>query len=117
METYSGALPVGSPPVTWEKFSSAFHDHLIAWSVKEESRLRFENLRQDNLFVIEYEACFCQLSKHALAIIPDEKEDPRFVRGMTLYQISCVSSISKGGFFSVHCERRQKGGIDGERGV
>ena len=47
--TYSGGFPVGSPPVTWEKFASAFQDRFIPWSVREESRLRFESLRQDGL--------------------------------------------------------------------
>ncbi|KAK4729823.1 hypothetical protein R3W88_022811 [Solanum pinnatisectum] len=57
--TYSGALPAGSLPVTWERFSSAFHNRFILWSMREESHLRFENLRQDNLSVTEYEARFC----------------------------------------------------------
>ena len=43
--TYSGVLPVGSPPVTWEQFASAFQDCFIPWSVREESRLRFKSLR------------------------------------------------------------------------
>ena len=82
--TYYGALPVGSPIVTWEKFSSAFHDHFIRWSVREESHLRFENLRYVGLPVTEYEAHFRQLSRHAFAIIPDKKERiRRFMRGLT----------------------------------
>ena len=56
--------------MTWEKFSSAFHDRFIPWSMREESRLRFENLRQDGLYVIEYEDYFIQLSRHALVINP-----------------------------------------------
>ena len=56
--TYSGVLPVGSPSVTWEQFASAFQDRFIPWSVREESRLRFESLRQDGLSVTEYEARF-----------------------------------------------------------
>ncbi|KAK4709649.1 hypothetical protein R3W88_004162 [Solanum pinnatisectum] len=67
-----------------EIFSSAFHDRFIPWSVREESHLRLENLRQDNLCVTEYEARFCQLSRHALTIISDETEMiRRFVRGQT----------------------------------
>ena len=56
--TYSGVLPVGSPPVTWEQFTSGFQDRFIPWSMREESRLRFESLRQDGLSVTEYEARF-----------------------------------------------------------
>ena len=84
-------MSVGSPPVTWEKFSSAFHDCFIPWSVREESHLRFENLRQDYLSVIEYEEHSCQLSRHALAFIPDETERiRRFLRGLTFSISSAV---------------------------
>ncbi|XP_069149984.1 uncharacterized protein [Solanum lycopersicum] len=89
--TYSGCLLVGSSPVTWEKFTSAFQDRFIPWSVREESRLRFESLRQDGLSVREYEARFCQLSRHELAIIPNETERIRiFVRGLTFSIRSAV---------------------------
>ena len=93
--TYSGAMPLRSPPLTWEKFSHAFHDRFIPWSVREESRLRFESLRQDGLLVTEYEAHFCQLSRHALAIIPNETERiRRFVRGLTVsIKVNCVTDI------------------------
>ena len=70
-------------------FASAFQDHFIPWSVREESRLRFESLRQDGLSVTEYEVHFFQLSRHALAIIPDETERIQiFVRGLTFSIIS-----------------------------
>ncbi|XP_015169874.1 uncharacterized protein [Solanum tuberosum] len=63
---------------------SNFHDYFITWSVREESHLRFENLRQDKLSITEYEDHFYQLSRHDLAIIPDETERiRRFVRGLT----------------------------------
>ncbi|MCF8704064.1 retrotransposon gag domain-containing protein, partial [Corynebacterium sp. MC-02] len=82
--TYSGSLPVGSPTVSWEMFSSAFYDRFIPWSVREESRLKFESLRQEGLSVIEYETHFCQLSRHAITVIPNEAEKVhRFVRGLT----------------------------------
>ena len=52
--------------------------------MRKESRLRFESLRKDGLSVTEYEAHFCQLFRHALAIIPNETERIRkFVRGLT----------------------------------
>ncbi|XP_069143294.1 uncharacterized protein [Solanum lycopersicum] len=96
--TYSGCLPVGSPPVTWEQFSSAFQDRFIPWSVREEIRLRFESLRQDGLSVTEYEARFCQLSRHALTIIPNETERiRRFVKGLTFSIRSAVFRASREG--------------------
>ncbi|XP_027769570.1 uncharacterized protein LOC114075279 [Solanum pennellii] len=96
--TYSEVLQVGSPPVTWEQFASAFQDRFIPWSVREESCLRFESLRQDGLLVTEYEACFCQLSRHVLAIIPNETERiRRFLRGLTFSIRSAVFWTSREG--------------------
>ena len=96
--TYSGVLPVESPPVTWEQFARAFQHRFIPWSVREESRLRFESLRQDGLSVTEYGARFCLLSRHALAIIPNETERiRRFVRGLTVSIRSTVLRTSREG--------------------
>ncbi|XP_015075423.1 uncharacterized protein LOC107019432 [Solanum pennellii] len=96
--TYLGVFPVGSPLVTWEQFASAFQDCFIPWSVREESRLRFESLRQDSLSVIEYEASFSQYSRNALAIIPNETERiRRFVRGLTFSIRSAVFWTSRQG--------------------
>ena len=82
--------------MTWEQFASAFQDCFIPWSVREESRLRFESLRQDGLSVTEYEAYFFQLSRHALAIIPNETERiRRFVRGLTFSIRSAVFRTSR----------------------
>ncbi|XP_055830929.1 uncharacterized protein LOC129899959 [Solanum dulcamara] len=78
--TYFGSLPVGSPLVTWETFTSAFNDRFILWSVREESRIRFESMKQDVMSISEYEVRFYQLARHATAIIPDKTErDHRFL--------------------------------------
>ena len=66
--------------------------------MREESRFRFESLRQDGLSVTEYEAHFCQLSRHAVAIIPNETERiRRFVRGLTFSIRSTVFRASREG--------------------
>ena len=66
--------------------------------MREESRLRFQSLRRDGLSVIEYEAHFCQLTRHALAIIPNETERiHRFVRGLTFSIRSAVFRASREG--------------------
>ena len=84
--------------MTWEQFASAFQDCFIPWSVREESCLRFESLRQHGVSVTKYEARFCQLSRHALAIIPNETERiRRFVRGLTFSIRSSVFRASKEG--------------------
>ncbi|XP_069145629.1 uncharacterized protein [Solanum lycopersicum] len=99
--TYLGAFPVGYPPMTWEKFSSAFHDRFIPWSVTRESHLRFENLTRDGLPVTEYDACFSQFFRHALTIISDEtKRIHKFMRRLTFSIRSAVFRTSrKGAFF------------------
>ena len=52
--------------------------------MQEESRIRFESLVQGGMSVAEYEARFCQLSRHASTLISDESEKVRrFVRGLT----------------------------------
>jgi len=48
---YVRSRPVGYPSTEWVTFSSSFQDHFIPWSVKEESRLRFESLPQGSSFV------------------------------------------------------------------
>ena len=44
--------------MTWEQFASAFQDRFIPWSMREESRLTFESLKQDGLSVTEYDTRF-----------------------------------------------------------
>ncbi|WMV36959.1 hypothetical protein MTR67_030344 [Solanum verrucosum] len=60
---------VESPPVELDAFSSAFQYHFIPCSMIKESRLRFEDLTQCSFSVVEYETCFCELSRHAITIV------------------------------------------------
>ncbi|XP_069151950.1 uncharacterized protein [Solanum lycopersicum] len=74
--TYSGVLPVGSPPVTWENFSSAFQDFFYPLECERGKSL--------------------ELSRHALAIIPNDTERiHRFVRGLTFSIRSAVFRASR----------------------
>ena len=60
--------------------------------------MRFESLRQNGLLVTEYEVHFCQLSRHALAIIPNEKERiRRFLRGLIFSNRSAMFLASREG--------------------
>lgn len=84
--------------MSWEMFSSALDDRFVHWSVREESYLRFKSLRQDNLSITECETHFCQLSKHATAINPNEAERlHRFVRELTYFIRQAVFRISREG--------------------
>ncbi|XP_049378055.1 uncharacterized protein LOC125842786 [Solanum stenotomum] len=83
LRTFMSSRPAGSP-MEWSEFASAFEGRFIPWSVQEDSRMRFESLVQGSMSVTDYEAQFCQLSRHASALISGERERiRRFVRGLT----------------------------------
>ncbi|WMV41972.1 hypothetical protein MTR67_035357 [Solanum verrucosum] len=50
-KTFVRSRPVRSPSTEWDVFSSAFQDRFIPWSVREDSRPRFESFNQGSLFV------------------------------------------------------------------
>ncbi|XP_049387927.1 uncharacterized protein LOC125852238, partial [Solanum stenotomum] len=84
LRTFMSSRPAGSPPMEWSEFASAFEGRFIPWSVQEESRMRFESLVQGSMSVADYEARFCQLLRHASALISGEPERiRRFVKGLT----------------------------------
>ncbi|WMV56478.1 hypothetical protein MTR67_049863, partial [Solanum verrucosum] len=84
LRTFMSSRPAGSPLMEWSEFASAFEGRFIPWSVQEESHMRFESLVQGSMSVADYEARFCQLSRHASALISGEPERiHRFVRGLT----------------------------------
>ncbi|WMV08473.1 hypothetical protein MTR67_001858 [Solanum verrucosum] len=59
-------------------------------SVSGESSLRFEDLRNGSLSVTEYEARFCELSRHDMTIVPDEAGVHMFVRWLNFTIMSYV---------------------------
>ncbi|XP_070039525.1 uncharacterized protein [Nicotiana tomentosiformis] len=69
--------PAGSPPMTWDKFTRLFLNMYIPPSQREELRSQFEQLRQDQMSVTNYEARFSELSCYALMILPTETERVR----------------------------------------
>ncbi|XP_070037269.1 uncharacterized protein [Nicotiana tomentosiformis] len=83
LQSYLFGMPVGSPPMTWDQFIRLFLDRYIPPSQREELRSRFEQLRQDQMSVTDYEARFHELSLHALMILPTEAERVRrFIAGL-----------------------------------
>lgn len=67
-------------------FYSAFQDHFIPWSMREENHLRFEILVHGSLSMTEYEVHFCEISRHTLTIILDKAERVHwFVRVLTFF--------------------------------
>ncbi|WMV37264.1 hypothetical protein MTR67_030649, partial [Solanum verrucosum] len=75
-----------------------FQDRYIPWNVREESFLIFESLVLGGLPVTEYEAHFCEISRHAMTIIQNEAERIfRFVRGLNFSIRSYVFKAAKEG--------------------
>ncbi|XP_070049301.1 uncharacterized protein [Nicotiana tomentosiformis] len=69
--------------MTWDQFTHLFLDKYIPPSQREELRCQFERLEQGQISVIDYEARFSELSRHALMILPTEAEQVRrFVAGL-----------------------------------
>ncbi|XP_070050701.1 uncharacterized protein [Nicotiana tomentosiformis] len=73
----------GSPPMTWDQFSQLFLDRYIPPSQKEELQGQFEQLKQGQMPVTDYDARFSELSRDALMILPTNVERVRrFVVGL-----------------------------------
>nr|XP_033513239.1 uncharacterized protein LOC117277918 [Nicotiana tomentosiformis] len=70
--TYELSRPTGSSTFTWAQFSYPFLDMYIPLTTKDELRGLFEHLKQGHMLVIEYEAIFTELSRHAAFLIPIE---------------------------------------------
>ncbi|XP_070031560.1 uncharacterized protein [Nicotiana tomentosiformis] len=82
-QSYLLGRPVGSPPMTWDRFTRIFLDRYIPPSHREELRFQFEQLQKDQMSVINYEARFSELSRHVLMILPTNAERvQRFVAGL-----------------------------------
>ena len=72
----------------------------------------FENPRQDDLSIRRvFASCLGKL----WSLFHKTERIPRFVRGLTFSIRSTVFRASRGGFFPVHWDYRQRGGIEGER--
>ncbi|XP_070047392.1 uncharacterized protein [Nicotiana tomentosiformis] len=65
-ETYGRRRPVGAAPLTWQQFSFLFLEKFVPESRKEELRRQFEQLRQGEMFVTQYEMRFSELARHAV---------------------------------------------------
>ncbi|XP_070002728.1 uncharacterized protein [Nicotiana sylvestris] len=80
---YCLARPAGSPSLTWDKFSQLFLEKYLPITQREDYRRQFERLQQGSITVTQYETIFVELARHALLIIPTEKERVRrFIEGL-----------------------------------
>ncbi|XP_070045311.1 uncharacterized protein [Nicotiana tomentosiformis] len=76
--------PAGSPSLTWDQFSQLFLEKFIPFTLREEYRRQFELLQQGGMFVTQYETRFVDLARHAIILLPTEREKVRrFIDGLT----------------------------------
>ena len=71
--------------INWANFLQAFTDKYIPAVYKDKKKLEFLNLKQEDLFIVDYEIQFVRLSKY----IPEEVatyelKRNKFERGLNL---------------------------------
>ncbi|XP_070053492.1 uncharacterized protein [Nicotiana tomentosiformis] len=85
-EAYERRSSVGAVPLTWQEFSVLFLEKFVQQSRKEELCRQFEQLREDGMFVTQYEIRFSELARHAVWLVPtDKKRIMRFIDGLTYH--------------------------------
>jgi len=69
--------------MTWDDFQGAFMDLYFQESVRSNLRMRFEELKQKDKTVREYQVEFDRLSRYGAHIIPDDRSRAkRFEHGL-----------------------------------
>ena len=88
-------------PMSWAEFKQRMLDEFLTEGLRESNIIKFEQLRQNNMSVVEYAREFRRLSKYARGIAPTEEDlIRRFRRGLhaTLHNILLAmefTSLSK----------------------
>ncbi|XP_070036019.1 uncharacterized protein [Nicotiana tomentosiformis] len=83
-EAYKTCRLVNAAPLTWQQFSGLFLEKFVPQSCREELRRQFEQLRQGDMSVTQYEMRFLELARHAIWFIPIDREKiRRFIDGLT----------------------------------
>ncbi|XP_070057825.1 uncharacterized protein [Nicotiana tomentosiformis] len=86
-KAYERCRPVGAVPLTWKEFSVLFLEKFVPQSRREELRRQFEKLHQDGMSVTQYEMRFSKLARHAVWLVPTDRERiMRFIDDLT-YQL------------------------------
>ncbi|XP_070054744.1 uncharacterized protein [Nicotiana tomentosiformis] len=82
-ETYERSRKFGATPLTWQEFSVLFLEKFVPQTRREGLRRQFEYLRQEDLSVTQYEMWFSELARHAVWLVPTEREKiRRFIIGL-----------------------------------
>ncbi|XP_070040753.1 uncharacterized protein [Nicotiana tomentosiformis] len=87
-ETYERHRPIGVVPLIWKKFSVLFLKKFVPRI--EELRRQFDQLRQDGMYMMEYEMRFSELACHVVwLVLTDRERIKRFIDGLT-YQLQLL---------------------------
>ncbi|XP_070029876.1 uncharacterized protein [Nicotiana sylvestris] len=65
-EAYERRMPFDASPLTWQEFSILFLVKFVLQSRREELPRQFEQLRQDDMSMMQYEMRFFELVRHAV---------------------------------------------------
>nr|XP_009769703.1 PREDICTED: uncharacterized protein LOC104220520 [Nicotiana sylvestris] len=83
-ETYERRRPVGAAPLIWQEFYVLFLEKFVPQSHREKLSKQLEQLRQDDMFVTQYEMRFSELAHHGVWLVPTNRERiKRFIDGLT----------------------------------
>ncbi|XP_070036547.1 uncharacterized protein [Nicotiana tomentosiformis] len=83
-EAYERRRPVVAAPLTWQQFSGLFLEKFVPQSRREELRKQSEQLCQGDMSVTQYEMQFLKLARHAIWLVPTDRERiRRFIDGLT----------------------------------
>ncbi|XP_070046356.1 uncharacterized protein [Nicotiana tomentosiformis] len=64
----------GSPALTWDQFSQLFIEKFLPITLREERHHQLERLQQGSMTVTQYETRFVDFSRHAILLLPTERE-------------------------------------------
>ncbi|XP_070050103.1 uncharacterized protein [Nicotiana tomentosiformis] len=82
-KTYERSRPVGAAPLSWHEFSVLFLETFMPQTRREELHRQFEYIRQEDLSVTQYEMQFSESVRHALWLVPSERDKiRRFINGL-----------------------------------
>ncbi|XP_070054449.1 uncharacterized protein [Nicotiana tomentosiformis] len=83
-EAYERCRPVGAVPLTWREFFVLILEKFVPLSRRAELHRQFEQLRQDDMFVIQYKMRFFELARPTVWFVPTDRERiRRFINGLT----------------------------------
>ena len=79
--------------MTWAQFRERFEDNYISFAMRQEYRRQFEQLKRDDMSVVEYTRRFMYLSKFAPELVAAEAaKTSKYITGLGPHFISLVQS-------------------------